>query len=273
MRKASLRWAFLATILAMGMTMSAQAQTAVSISPTPNSNEVNLIPFSSGGYVLQTNSPTAPIVANPGGGSSSIMQVLYGSNYTLLNGTAAGAAAYQSFVNTAGVNVAATVKYAGNNNTVGYFKAGVTGPASTAFTPIQTITTNGFVTSPTTVMLSPGATGSPFSFGLYTVNPPGGGTASAYYSQNQNQTGVTGLTDQGSSGFNHVAIFQIGGAGSNTFALAFEDAPGGGDKDYNDLVVQVQFLSVPEPSSLAIAALGAIGFIGFGLRRRKVKGA
>jgi len=30
---------------------------------------------------------------------------------------------------------------------------------------------------------------------------------------------------------------------------------------------------VPEPSSLAIAGLGALGMIGYGLRRRKVLGA
>jgi LPXTG-motif cell wall-anchored protein len=30
---------------------------------------------------------------------------------------------------------------------------------------------------------------------------------------------------------------------------------------------------VPEPSSLAIAGIGALGLIGFGLRRRKAMGA
>jgi hypothetical protein len=38
------------------------------------------------------------------------------------------------------------------------------------------------------------------------------------------------------------------------------------------LRVEGSVSSIPEPSTMAVAVLGAIGFIGYGLRRRKAKG-
>lgn len=51
--------------------------------------------------------------------------------------------------------------------------------------------------------------------------------------------------------------------GDFAYLLFFEDLSGLGDRDYNDLVVQVT--AVPEPSSLALIALGGLAMI----RRRR----
>lgn len=61
--------------------------------------------------------------------------------------------------------------------------------------------------------------------------------------------------------------FAAGVWGSNEYVLAWDDLYGGGDEDYNDLVVLVESVTpVPEPSVLAL--LGA-GLLGLGLSRRR----
>jgi hypothetical protein len=62
--------------------------------------------------------------------------------------------------------------------------------------------------------------------------------------------------------------FEIGNSKGNLFAVhlfqpSLTGYVAGGDK------VLIQTLSVPEPSTLAIAGSGTLGFIGFGLHRRK----
>jgi hypothetical protein len=69
-------------------------------------------------------------------------------------------------------------------------------------------------------------------------------------------------------------------AGTNTFDfLVFNtgnppnNGPTDGPTGLLVTALAATAVAVPEPSTMAIAGLGAIGFIGYGLRRRKAKGA
>lgn len=103
------------------------------------------------------------------------------------------------------------------------------------------------------------------SFGFF-LNTPNG----MFYSDTSNN----------SDGFDHLVAFNgnnidiIQTPGNmpglwtdNEYILAWEDTVGGGDQDYNDLVVMIESVSVPEPSTLLL--LGS-GMIGFALMRRRI---
>jgi VPDSG-CTERM motif len=55
---------------------------------------------------------------------------------------------------------------------------------------------------------------------------------------------------------------------SPTYVIAFEDSGVGGDYDYNDLVLEVSGVAVPDGGS-TMALLGA-AFVGLGMLRRKL---
>ena len=67
-------------------------------------------------------------------------------------------------------------------------------------------------------------------------------------------------------GFRHVAIYEV--AAINGLVFGWEDLYGGGDLDYNDMIVSatdLSIVSVSEPTSIALFGLALIGF---GVRRK-----
>jgi hypothetical protein len=77
-----------------------------------------------------------------------------------------------------------------------------------------------------------------------------------------------------------VTFYITGGQSAGHYVIAFEDLKGGGDKDYQDLVVEVMGKAgesgpspIPEPATIVIwSLLGAVGGIGVAWRRRRSAG-
>jgi hypothetical protein len=83
------------------------------------------------------------------------------------------------------------------------------------------------------------------------------------------------LPSYNTDGLDHMRTYRITGNASKPanvigdYVIGWEDTLGGGDKDYQDFVVQIHGLApVPEPTSMLLLGMGILGLLG--IKRRKV---
>jgi hypothetical protein len=109
------------------------------------------------------------------------------------------------------------------------------------------------------------------SFVLGTVNK--GDTLEFILEVNGGRAYYSTTKPDNSDNFNHAWSTHYSGGDFGIPAgifVAFEDLPGGGDRDYNDHVFVFTFLgsTIPEPASWAMLITG-FGFVGLAARRRR----
>jgi|GEM_PF-3424757 len=143
-------------------------------------------------------------------------------------------------------------QFSGYPNPIGYYNA-TTGTLTELFAN-DTITTS--------ITFSPGT-----SFGLYTnTSNDTAGYYTFYTQQSKNPDGL-----------NHTKIFRVDTDNDNSmdaFVIGFEDLYGGGDHDFQDVVVQLKgeglnSVSVPEFPTIAMPIAAVIGLVFFFQHRNK----
>lgn len=114
------------------------------------------------------------------------------------------------------------------------------GFADDSFVSLFTVTANGINLGGPTATLGSGNV----NF-LWAVDPSGAPLWTSSQSQN-------------SDGLDHMVTWEIIDK-PNAFVIAWEDLVGGGDQDYNDLVVEVNVAPVPVPGTFLLLGLGLAG--------------
>ncbi len=92
-------------------------------------------------------------------------------------------------------------------------------------------------------------------------------TAGAYFGfyldSNNSGNHLTTLIAANDDTLDHALFFRT----NRGYTIAFEDIPGGGDMDYEDLIVNVN--TVPEPASILMIGIGLIGIAGIARKMKK----
>lgn len=97
------------------------------------------------------------------------------------------------------------------------------------------------------------------------ITPNGDATATSIYSNLETLLGGNTVTNSDWAALDNVAAYSSGTPYNNPDVVVVTPAGTLGSLPYQILIGYV-----PEPSSMAIAGIGAMGFLAYGLRRRKV---
>lgn len=182
-------------------------------------------------------------------GHTSILKTLYGNQVMQIDDFGA-IITDQVWLNlNGGANV--EVKYAAYTQNLGYI-ADTSGGSFTSL--IADISANGYLS------------------GLSTTLPPAS-SGLEYFRWADQTSGAplwTSKIADNSDALDHMVTFLItGGPSAGNYAIAFDDQLGGGDRDFQDLVIEVDGVSpVPVPGAFLLGSIG-LAFTSWKLRRRK----
>jgi hypothetical protein len=178
-----------------------------------------------------------------------------GSNLQVRNGNTAGSTDQVWQDGTVYVSLAA--KYAGNSQAMGWKSGSTGGSYSNIF--------NGLIIDPTGVVTSPvpnSFTAAPGSDFRLVRSAAGDGTGDPHDSR---------VSENTADSLDHMISYEILGLhnGRRTYLLFFEDVNGGGDRDFNDLSMELSVI-VPLPPAAwgGISSLACVAGFGFIRRRR-----
>jgi len=202
------------------------------------------------GFFLAGGTASADTVILPGSetpliGPGGILDQLYG-----LANLQRVPDAIDTFWVPANGNATATAKFAAFTQNFGYIPdEGEPGFVDDSFQSLFTVPggTNGIGLGGPSAVLNSGNVGF-----LWALNPSSGRQ-------------WTSLPSKNDDGLDHMVTWEITDT-PNTWVIAWEDLNGGGDRDFNDLVVEVSLAPVPIPPAILLLGSGLVAMIG--IRRR-----
>jgi hypothetical protein len=189
--------------------------------------------------------PETPLIGNGIAGNGSILDQLYGLNNLQRVDDFGVVPNDQVWFNPGSVSATAQAKYAAFTQDFGYI------PEGGSFMSLFTVAGNGINLAGPSATLNSGNV----NF-LWALDP----SASTMW---------TSQPSQNDDGIDHMVTWLItDGNSKGNYVIAWEDLRNGGDRDFNDLVVEVNVTPVPIPAAILLLGSGLIGLAGI---RKKFK--